>query len=102
MRDSAKFVTPDAATGKRLLSRHLENASRFAALYERRAHRLVPPTAAGAAPTVAPCTASKRFHFCMACSGSSLERACSVASVEDLSETRRGGAHLGHTQPNQM
>ena len=33
VRDSAGFVTPDATTGKRLLSRHLENASVFAALY---------------------------------------------------------------------
>ena len=170
MRDSAAFVTPDATTGKRLLSRHLENASIFAALYEQvtstltlirsltltptltptptltlyaqRARRLVPPAVAGAAPTVAPCTPSKRFHFCMACrcactrsacactvhgmysacacactvpgstlpgmpslevhacmyffarSGSSLERACDVASVEDVSEKPGAGQTL--------
>ena len=183
VRDSAAFVTPDAATGKRLLSRHLENASIFAALYEQvtstltlirtltltptltltltptltptptltlyaqRARRLVPPAVAGAAPTVAPCTPSKRFHFCMACrcactesacactrmrmhvhvqslgstlpgvpslevhacmcfsarSGSSLERACDVASVEDVSEKPGPGQTLAKagaaTQP---
>ena len=96
MRDSAAFLTADAATGQRLLSRHLENASRFAALYAQRARRLVLPTAAGAAPTVAPCTPSKRFHYCMACSGSSLERACDVASVEDVPETSGQTAVIAH------
>ena len=64
--------------------RHLENASRFGALYAQRARRLLPPAVAGGAPTVAPCTPSARFHYCMACSGSSLERACAATPVEDV------------------
>ena len=109
MRDSAAFVTPDATTGKRLLSRHLENASIFAALYEQvtstltlirsltltptltptptltlyaqRARHLVLPAVAGAAPTVAPCTPSKRFHFCMACRCACTESACACTRM---------------------
>ena len=84
VRDSATFVKPAAPSFTRLLSRHLENATRFGALYAQRARRLLPPAVAGGAPTVAPCTPSARFHYCMACSGSSLERACAATPVEDV------------------
>jgi len=75
----------------RLLSRHLENATRFGALYAQRARRLLPPAVAGGAPTVAPCKPSARFHYCMACSGSSLERACAATPVEDVPQRPAAG-----------
>ena len=79
MRDSAAFLK------ERLLSRHLENATRFARLYEQRARRLVPPATPSGAPILARCLPSARFHFCFSCSGSQLEIACDKASVEDVS-----------------
>lgn len=78
VRDSAAFLK------ERLLSRHLENATRFARLYEQRARRLVPPATPGGAPSLARCVPSARFHFCFSCSGSQLEIACDKASVEDV------------------
>ena len=80
VRDSAAFIKT------RLLSRHLENSTRFARLYEQRARRLV-PSSGGNAPSLAPCVPSARFHQCFACRGSHLERACEVPSVEDRRRT---------------
>ena len=83
VRDSAAFVKPAAPSFTRLLSRHLENATRFAHLYEQRARRLLPPPHGGAGSALTRCEPSANFHFCMACRGSSLEQACAKSSVED-------------------
>ena len=83
VRDSAAFLR------ERLLSRHLENATRFPQIYATRARRLVSGGDERTPSSLAACEPSDRFHTCMACRGSALERACAVPSVEDVATVPR-------------